>query len=204
MQPPQGEDTMTSYNLLNTKNTEKLIPDNVVIIDVRTDMEHAEKRLACDHLHIPLCELKAGDFMAQHGLETDSEIYIICRSGKRAENAAEMFIARGCRNVHAVEGGLIACEEHGYPVIGHVCRQEKNVASPVSLERQVRIAAGACVAIGAVLALFLNPLFSIIPIFLGCGLVFAGITDRCGMALILIKATWNKISPVSDKGEKYE
>ena len=65
---------------------------------------------------------------------------------------------------------------------------------PISLERQVRIAAGAIAALGALLGLMLNPLFSIIPLFVGGGLVFAGVTDRCGMALVLTKAPWNKIN----------
>jgi hypothetical protein len=49
-------------------------------------------------------------------------------------------------------------------------------------------------ATGAALALFINPIFGIIPLFVGCGLIFAGVTDRCGMALVLTKAPWNKVN----------
>jgi len=45
---------------------------------------------------------------------------------------------------------------------------------------------------GALLALFVNPAFVAIPLFVGCGLIFAGVTDRCGMMLVLTKAPWNK------------
>ena len=65
---------------------------------------------------------------------------------------------------------------------------------PISLERQVRIAAGLFAATGASLGLLVSPAFTIIPLFVGCGLIFAGVTDRCGMALVLTKEPWNKMS----------
>jgi hypothetical protein len=64
--------------------------------------------------------------------------------------------------------------------------------------RQVQITAGTISALGAVLALALNPLFAIIPLFIGCGLLFAGLTGTCGMAMFLAKMPWNRGSaPVS-------
>lgn len=62
----------------------------------------------------------------------------------------------------------------------------------LSLERQVRIAAGSLAATGGILALALNPLFAILPAFIGSGLVFAGITDTCGMAMLLSKLPYNR------------
>ncbi len=56
------------------------------------------------------------------------------------------------------------------------------------------------VAMGAALGLFINPLFAAIPLFVGCGLIFAGVTDRCGMALVLTKAPWHKILGSSSCG----
>ena len=165
-----------------------------VILDVRTKMEHAEKRLACVHEHTPLDELDAGRFMSDRGLGLDSEVYILCRSGKRAAQAAEKFIAAGYRNIKVVEGGIVACEDCGHDIKGYGvshgtrCSGQKG---PVSLERQVRIAAGLMVVTGALMGLFIHSLFSTIPLIVGAGLVFAGVTDRCGMALLLTKAPWN-------------
>jgi rhodanese-related sulfurtransferase len=67
----------------------------------------------------------------------------------------------------------------------------------MSLERQVRIAAGALVAIGAALAAFgPDPLWKSIGAglagFVGCGLVFAGVTDTCGMAMLISRMPWNQ------------
>jgi hypothetical protein len=61
------------------------------------------------------------------------------------------------------------------------------------LMRQVQITIGLISAAGAVLALAANPLFAIIPLVMGCGLVFAGITGICGLALLLAKMPWNRV-----------
>ena len=62
----------------------------------------------------------------------------------------------------------------------------------MSLERQVRIAAGALAATGGFLALFVNPLFAAIPAFIGSGLVFAGVTDTCAMGMLIAKLPYNR------------
>ena len=62
----------------------------------------------------------------------------------------------------------------------------------ISLERQVRIAAGLLVLIGLLFAHFVNHWFIGLSAFVGAGLVFAGITDFCGMGLLLAKLPWNQ------------
>jgi hypothetical protein len=47
-------------------------------------------------------------------------------------------------------------------------------------------------AVGAVAALLVNPLFALVPAFVGSGLVFAGVTDTCGMAMVLSKLSYNR------------
>jgi hypothetical protein len=58
--------------------------------------------------------------------------------------------------------------------------------------RQVQIVVGLLSIVGAGLALAVNRWFAILPLFLGCGLVFAGITGTCGMALLLARMPWNR------------
>lgn len=187
---------MISFHTIRAENLGKIDLNEGIIIDVRTQMEHLEKNLALTHIHIPLDELKPVDFMTRHGFDKEYNVYILCRSGKRAEKAAEKFITEGYHNVHVIQGGIIACEDCGHKVKGHLANQETKVdhtKKPISLERQVRIVAGVIAATGSLLGLLADPLFSIIPLFVGCGLVFAGVTDRCGMALVLTKAPWNKV-----------
>jgi rhodanese-related sulfurtransferase len=98
-------------------------------------------------------------------------------------------MAAGLTDVISVEGGTAACEAAGVPVV----RGRK----VMSLERQVRIAAGALVAVGAALAAFGPDLMwqrigAGLAGFVGCGLVFAGITDTCGMAMLIARMPWNQ------------
>jgi rhodanese-related sulfurtransferase len=188
---------MTNYQTFRAEDLQSLDPNEGIVLDVRTDMEHAEKRLTCAHIHMPLDKLEPAEIMARYSSDRNFGIYILCRSGKRAALAAEKFVAAGYRNIHVIEGGITACENCGQKVEGHAANTNATptqAKSPISLERQVRIAAGVIAATGALLGLMVNPLFSIIPLFVGGGLVFAGVTDRCGMALVLTKAPWNKIS----------
>lgn len=62
----------------------------------------------------------------------------------------------------------------------------------MSMERQVRIVAGALVLLGSVLAMSINVWFALLPAFVGCGLMYAGISNTCAMASLLGKFPWNK------------
>lgn len=187
---------MPSFATISARELDHVDPDRAVILDVRTRMEHAEKHIGFGHAHVPLDELSPTGFMLRRGLDKDADVYILCRSGKRAAQAAEKFAAEGYHNVKVIEGGIISCEDCGHDIKGHGTGGKASVLKlkgPISLERQVRISAGLFVATGAALGLFIHPLFTIIPLLVGCGLIFAGVTDRCGMALVLTRAPWNKM-----------
>jgi hypothetical protein len=88
------------------------------------------------------------------------------------------------QNVFNIEGGTQACVNDGLEVV----RGKKFM----SLERQVRIAAGSLVLIGIGLAYAVHPAFVGLSAFVGAGLIFAGVTDTCGMGMILAKMPWNQ------------
>ena len=92
-----------------------------------------------------------------------------------------------------VEGGTRAWQGAGLPVV-----QGKKI---LSLERQVRIATGALVLIGAVLGWIIHPAFIGISALVGAGLVFSGITDSCAMGMLLAKMPWNQISQECENGQ---
>jgi len=58
----------------------------------------------------------------------------------------------------------------------------------------VRIAAGALVLLGVLLGAFVHAGFLALSAFVGAGLVFAGVTDWCGMGLLLAKMPWNQVA----------
>lgn len=151
----------------------------VHLIDVRTPAEFEEIH-ASPARNIPLERLNP----AKLELAPDERIIFICKSGARGRQACEKFISAGFLNVSNVAGGTDTWSRDGLPVV----RGRKTI----SLERQVRIAAGSIVLIGAALAFLVHPAFAGISAFVGAGLVFAGITDTCGMAMLLARMPWNQ------------
>ena len=154
---------------------------SVPVIDVRTPMEFAEVHVP-QARSIPLDELKPSSLQ----LIKTQPVYLLCRSGQRATKAAEKFAKEGFAQPIVVEGGTLAWIEANLPVT-------RSAMKTISLERQVRIVAGALVFVGVLLAHFVNHHFIWLAGFVGAGLVFAGITDICSMGLLLAKMPWNKL-----------
>jgi len=154
------------------------------LIDVRTPVEYREVHATVAR-NLPLDRLDPVTVMQARNGSQDTPLYLICRSGSRGNQACEKFLAAGFPNVVNVEGGTLAWAECGLPVV----RGKK----AISLERQVRIAAGLLVLLGALLAWLVHPAFIGLAAFIGAGLVFAGITDTCGMGMLLARMPWNQI-----------
>ncbi len=159
--------------------------EKVMLIDVRTPAEFGEVHVDFAR-NMPLDRIDPKEIASLAGSDP---VYVVCKSGSRSHKACEKLMAAGLKDVVSVEGGTAACEAAGVPVV----RGRK----AMSLERQVRIAAGAMVAIGAALAAFGPDLLwqrigAGLAGFVGCGLVFAGITDTCGMAMLIAKMPWNQ------------
>jgi rhodanese-related sulfurtransferase len=153
----------------------------VELIDVRTPLEYREVHVDCS-CNVPLDTLDPPKiFHNRHASELP--LYVICRSGGRGKQACEKFITAGFPNVVNVEGGTLACIEAGLPVV----RGQK----VISLERQVRITAGLMVLAGVALGFLVHPGFFGLSAFVGAGLIFAGVTDSCPMALLIAKMPWN-------------
>ena len=152
------------------------------LIDVRTPVEYTEVHVEIAR-NVPLDQLDAAALMQARNGSANEPLYVICRSGSRGQQACEMFLKAGFSNVVNIEGGTMACVEAGLPVV--------RGKQAISLERQVRIAAGSLVLLGAVLGWFVNPAFIGLSAFVGAGLIFAGITDTCGMGMILARMPWN-------------
>ena len=153
---------------------------NSTILDVRTDVEFAEQQIP-GSLHIPL------DRLAEKCSQLDSRSHfsLLCLSGKRATTAAGILTTNGFENIDIIEGGLTSWQAAGLPV-------EKSTRKTLPLMRQVQLTIGVLALTGSLLAIFLNPLFAILPAFLGAGLTFAGATGWCGLAILLSKMPWNR------------
>jgi len=153
------------------------------LIDVRTPVEFRAAHVEFAR-NLPLDQLDPATFAADRN-ENSQPLYVICQSGGRGQRACEKLSAAGFANVVNVEGGTQAWIDAGLPVV----RGQK----AMSLERQVRIAAGLLVLTGALLGYFAHPYWIALSAFVGAGLVFSGITDTCGMGMILARMPWNQI-----------
>jgi rhodanese-related sulfurtransferase len=153
----------------------------VRLLDVRTPGEYETAHIRGAY-NVPL------DLLGEHGREIRSTVsapvVLVCQSGQRARRAEEALRFAGMPNLHVLDGGLSSWITLGKPVVFGAPR--------LSLERQVRIAAGGLAAIGAALALLVSPGFAFLPLMMGSGLVFAGVTNTCGLAMLLARLPYNR------------
>jgi rhodanese-related sulfurtransferase len=149
----------------------------VSLIDVRTPAEFRS-------LHAEGATLAPLEDLDARSLGVDAPVYIICETGPRAFVAAERLKAAGRTDVLVVDGGTVRWAAAGLPVV----RGPK----VWSMFRQVRLVAGLLVLAGVILGWTVHPGFYGLAAFVGAGLTFSGLTDFCGMALILARCPWNR------------
>ena len=150
------------------------------LLDVRTPGEYETAHIPGSY-NVPL------DTLAEHAHEVRSvqdPVILICQSGQRAKVAEEALRRGGMTNLHVLDGGVNRWVATGQTVVHGPKR--------LPLERQVRIVAGSLAAAGGALALVVSPWFALLPIFVGSGLVFSGVTNTCGMALLLSRLPYNR------------
>lgn len=156
------------------------------LLDVRTPGEF-------DAGHIPGAYNVPLDVLPEHAADVralDAPVVVVCQSGSRARRAGALLTEARAAHLHVLDGGMQAWVASGLPV--------RRGRPRLSLERQVRIASGAVAALGAILALAVDPLFALVPALVGSGLVFAGVTDTCGMGLFLARLPYNRSSRSCD------
>ena len=169
--------------VLNASQLDDLLRErpDIRLLDVRTPSEYQAVHIRGAY-NVPLDTL--GEHADEIRATVEEPVVLVCQSGNRARRAEEALKAAGMPNLHVLDGGVNGWVAAGGPVL----RGEPRM----SLERQVRILAGALAASGGLLALLVSPLFGLLPAAIGSGLVFAGVTDRCGMALVLAKLPYNR------------
>jgi rhodanese-related sulfurtransferase len=157
-----------------------LAEKRAVLIDIRDPIEQAREHVVGARF-VPLEGLDTADFAEDRG-----KIAVFhCQMGQRTQMAAERLIATAFTEAYALKGGIDGWKAAGLPV--HLDRKV-----PISMMRQVQIAAGGLVLLGAVLAALVSPWFLILSGGVGAGLMFAGISGFCGMARLLAAMPWNR------------
>lgn len=151
------------------------------LLDVRTPAEYETAHIGGSY-NVPLGTL--GEHAAEIRADVDAPVVLVCQSGSRSRQAEEALKKVGMPRLHVLDGGL-----NGWISAG---KQVRRGRERISLERQVRIAAGSLAAAGGLLAVKAHPRFGLLSAFVGGGLVFAGVTDTCGMAKVLAMLPYNR------------
>lgn len=155
----------------------------VDVIDVRMPTEFREVHAECAR-NVPLESLDPKSVMAARNGTADQPLYVICRSGNRSAQACKKFIDAGYTNVVNVDGGTLAWEKANLPVV----RGQK----AMSLLQQMQVTAGSMIVLGVVLGYFVDYRFVGLSAFVGCGLIFAGLTGFCPLSGVIAQMPWNQ------------
>lgn len=157
----------------------KLNNKEVILVDVREPAEYRAEHIRNSYL-VPLNEVSISKLPVKN-----KAVVFICRSGRRSETACLKLALHPEIETYSLSGGIIAWKEAGLAVV-------TSVRKFIPLERQIQLAAGSLVLIGIISGALLNSAFYLLSGFVGCGLIFAGLTGWCGMGRLLARMPWNK------------
>jgi rhodanese-related sulfurtransferase len=152
------------------------------IFDVRTPAEFESSHID-GSLNVPL------DVLSDHGskiaeqLDPNRDVVLVCRSGQRSSQAAELLQGEGVTGGTILENGITDWEAQGYEVNRGVQRWD--------LERQVRLVAGSIV-LSSVLGSTLVPRLKWLAAAIGGGLTYAAVSNTCAMGTALSKLPYNR------------
>lgn len=167
-------------DLMPAELQDRLARDGCVLIDVREPFEHQAERID-GAVPVPLSHFDPDHLRKQF---PDQQIIFHCAGGKRSAKACQLFDPKG--PTYHLAGGIEAWKRAGLPT------RKSSRPGAIPVMRQVQITAGLLVLLGLILGHFVAAPFYLISVFIGCGLVFAGISGWCGMAKLLAKMPWNK------------
>lgn len=172
--------TATINSLAPHEVRARLDSGRAILVDIREADEFARSHIAGARSK-PL----SGWEQAHLGVDSAADVIFTCRSGVRTAGACDRLAARVSGEAFVLEGGVDAWKKAGLPVA-------TDASAPLEIMRQVQIAAGTLILIGAMLGTFVTPAWFGLSAVVGAGLLFAGISGFCGMARLLMLAPWNR------------
>ncbi|CAD5910762.1 rhodanese-like domain-containing protein [Planktothrix agardhii] len=154
--------------------------EKITLIDVREPSEHAGEYIA-ESILVPLSTFDPKNVPS----DSSKPVVLYCQTSNRSGQAAQKLLGAGFQEVIHLQGGLNAWKQAGYPTV-------INKNAPISIMRQVQIVAGSLILTGTLLGAFVSPNFLFLSGFVGAGLLFAGISNTCAMAMLLAKLPYNQ------------
>jgi rhodanese-related sulfurtransferase len=151
-----------------------------VIVDVREPEEHARE-------HIPGASLAPLSRFDPASLPRADRIVLHCKGGRRSMDAATRLV-----NARGIEAYSLRAGIEGWKAAGLQVRENRKI--PISLMRQVQITIGLVLLAATALGIWVSPWFWGLAAFIGAGQLFAGLSGTCGLAALLARAPWNRLS----------
>lgn len=158
----------------------RLKAGRAVLVDIREPDEFAREHIA-GAVAAPLSTFE----QAHLTIEPDRDVVFMCRTGNRTGSNCVRLAGRVEGRAWVLDGGLAAWKAAGLPVAA-------DRKAPLEMMRQVQIATGSLVLLGAALGAFVHPGFYALSALVGGGLLMAGVTGYCGMARVLALAPSNR------------
>lgn len=158
----------------------------IILVDVRSPAEFESIHISGSY-NVPL------DQLTEHRAELGSvgrPVVLVCRSGMRARQAETILRGADVPRLHVLDGGVSAWEKAGLTVV--------RGRAAWSIERQVRAIAGGLVLLGTLGSVLVWQPLLYLAMFVGAGLLFAGLTDTCAMGLLLARLPWNRTANARD------
>jgi rhodanese-related sulfurtransferase len=154
-----------------------------IIVDVREPDEHARERIA-GAKSVPLSALTAASIAALGS----KSVVVHCKSGRRSADAAMRCAELTSRGISVanLRGGIDAWKAQGLPTVVDTMRPR------MSVMQQTQLVIGIGVLVGTALGTAVHPWLLAIPAMMGAGLIVAGATGTCGLAVVIGKMPWNK------------
>jgi rhodanese-related sulfurtransferase len=90
----------------------RALESGALVVDVRTPAEYAAGHVP-GAVNLPVEEVARW----ADTLPKDKPVYLYCRSGNRSRQAAEYLKKKGYTNLYHVEGGVLAIERAGFPLV---------------------------------------------------------------------------------------
>jgi rhodanese-related sulfurtransferase len=152
------------------------------ILDVRTPAEFETAHIGGSY-NVPLDLLDDHRSEVAEQLDEGQDIVLVCRTGQRATQAAELLQSVGVADGRVLENGITDWEGQGFEVNRGVQRWD--------LERQVRLVAGSIV-FSSVLGSIAVPRLKWLAATIGGGLTYAAVSNTCAMGTALSKLPYNR------------
>jgi rhodanese-related sulfurtransferase len=171
---------MQIKNIDSTTLEKWLKNDEAILVDVREPSEHAAEKISNANL-LPLSNISTNRLPEL----SNKKLVIHCHSGKRGIAACQKLLQEDPDlEIYNLEGGISAWSSSGFET-------KKSGKNFLPLDQQVQLTIGIAVLTGSLLGYFVNENFFILSAFFGAGLIFAGISGFCGLAIFMAKMPWN-------------